>query len=140
MGAIPAVCSHGAVVISGTKMSYLKAVPRTSDVEPPARAVTVVSPEARETVYLDETASLEIITEALKAWGLRVRAERGAQPAEASAPPPATADDSTWQTTRPDHRAPSRLENNLSPLWLPIRSDDRSSDPSAAWAWFGRAA
>ena len=123
-------------------MRYLKAVPRTSDVEPPARAVTVVSPATRETVYLDETASLEIITEALKAWGLRVREERQNQPVEA-APPPAPEPsplDTTWQTTRPDHRAPSRLENVLSPLWLPIREEDRLSDPSAAWAWFGRAA
>lgn len=122
-------------------MRYLKAVPRTSDVEPPARAVTVVSPATRETVYLDETASLEIITEALRAWGLRVREERKAQPAEAAAPaPPPAPLDTTWETTRPDLHAPSRLDNILSPLWLPIREDDRGSDPSAAWAWFGRAA
>lgn len=121
-------------------MRYLKAVPRTEDAPAPARAVTVVSPEARETVYLDETASLEIITEALKAWGLRVRAERGGERVTAESQPPSEPLDSTWQTTRPDHRSPSRLENVLSPLWFPIRDDERVSDAASPWAWFSRAA
>ncbi len=99
----------------------------------------MVSPDAREVVYLDESASLEIITEALKAWGLRVRAERSEAAAEAPQQPPAGMD-GTWQTTRSDLRAPSRLENVLSPLWLPIRFPERPSEPDAAWAWFGRAA
>jgi hypothetical protein len=91
-------------------------------------------------VYLDETASLEIITEALRAWGLRVRAERAAQPAEAAAAPPPAPLDTTWLTTRPEQPPASRLENALSPLWLPIRGDDGVSDPLAAWSWFSRAA
>lgn len=134
-----AVGPCGAAVIAGTKMSYLKAVPRTADAQP-ARAVTVVSPEARETVYLDESASLEIITEALKAWGLRVRAERGAGATPNEAPSAPAAQDTTWQTTRPDNPAPSRLENILSPLWLPIRSDDRVVEAGSPWSWFTRAA
>lgn len=122
-------------------MSYLKPVPRTDDVGAPARAVTLVSPEARETLYLDETASLEIITEALKAWGLRVRAEReSGRPADEAAAAIPAPQDATWLTTRPDHRAPSRLENVLSPLWLPILNDDRAPDPGSPWGWFSRAA
>lgn len=121
-------------------MSYLKAVPRSEEAEPAARALTVVSPQARETVYLDEAASLEIITEALKAWGLRVRAERGTGRSPADDQPAPTPLDTTWQTTRPEQRAPSRLENDLSPLWFPIRGDERSTDANAAWAWFSRAA
>ena len=121
-------------------MSYLTAVPRTTDPEPAPRALTVVSPEARETVYLDEAASLEIITEALKAWGLRVRSERGSGRLASEAQPAPTPLDTTWQTTRPEQRAPSRLENDLSPLWFPLREDDRAGDASSAWAWFSRAA
>lgn len=120
-------------------MSYLTAVPRTTDHEPAPRALTVVSPEARETVYLDDAASLEIITEALKAWGLRVRSERGAARPAADIQPAQTSLDTTWQTTRPEHRAPSRLENDLSPLWFPIREGE-PADASAPWAWFSRAA
>lgn len=121
-------------------MSYLTAVPRTTDPEPAPRALTVVSPEARETVYLDDAASLEIITEALKAWGLRVRSERGSGRPTAEAQPASSPLDTTWQTTRPEQRAPSRLENDLSPLWFPLREEDRATDASAAWAWFSRAA
>ncbi len=122
-------------------MSYLKAVPRATDAEPAGRALTVVSPQARETVYLDEAASLEIITEALKAWGLRVRSERAETRPAPETPPASAALDTTWQTTRPEQRAPSRLENDLSPLWLPIRGDERvSADASSPWAWFSRAA
>ncbi len=120
-------------------MNYLKAVPRSSELEAPARAVTVVSPDAREVVYLDETASLEIITEALNAWGLRVRSERTGQVDSLPSQPP-TPVDSSWQTTRSEQRAPGRLENSLSPLWLPIRRPERGNEPVAAWSWFCRAA
>lgn len=118
-------------------MRYLKAVPRSSEL-PPVRAVTVISPESREVVYLDESASIEIITEALKAWGLRVRAERTTDaPAAASQP---TQVEANWETTRPEGRAPGRLQNALSPLWLPILSAEGAAEPVAAWAWFTRAA
>lgn len=120
------------------EMSYLKAVPRSNEL-PPARAVTVVSPDSREVVYLDESASIEIITEALKAWGLRVRAERAERPQPAPAPEP-TQVEAHWQTTRPQGRAPGRLENQLSPLWLPIRQPERGNEPVTAWSWFTRAA
>lgn len=120
-------------------MSYLKAVPRSFDLEPPARAVTVVSPGARDVVYLDQSASIEIITEALKAWGLRVRAER-ASGGEAAGGAPSSAAEGTWQTTRPDAKAPTRLENALSPLWFPIRDAQAPVDPASDWGWFGRAA
>jgi hypothetical protein len=88
-------------------------------------------------VYLEQAASIEIITEALKAWGIRVRAERE-QPAAKSAPAPI---DASWQTTRSEVKAPTRLENDLSPLWLPIRQPaSATTEPVAAWSWFGRAA
>ena len=120
-----------------TKMSYLQALPRNSDTRPAARAVTVVSPDTRDVVYLEQAASIEIITEALKAWGIRVRAERE-QPAVKNAPAPS---DANWQTTRSEAKAPTRLDNALSPLWLPIRQAPASgSEPVAAWSWFGRAA
>lgn len=135
----PAVGRPAEAVIAGTKMSYLTAVPRTTDLEPAPRALTVVSPDARETVYLDDAASLEIITEALKAWGLRVRSERGSARPVAEGQPAPTPLDTTWQTTRPEQRAPSRLENDLSPLWFPLREED-AGDASSAWAWFSRAA
>ena len=118
-------------------MSYLRALPRFTDLEP-ARAVTVVSPSTRDVVYLDQAASIEIITEALRAWGLRVRAERGGpEGATAQAPAPI---DANWQTTRPEARTPGRLENELSPLWLPIREASNGNDPVAAFGWFTRAA
>lgn len=120
-------------------MSYLKTVPRTYEAEPPARAVTVVSRDAREVVYLDQSASIEIITEALKAWGLRVRAERTTPAPAASTAQPAPVD-ASWQTTRSEAKAPTRLENALSPLWLPIRTTPSTTEPVAAWSWFGRAA
>lgn len=122
-------------------MSYLTALPRSTDSQPPQRAVTVVSHEAREVVYLDQSASIEIITEALKAWGLRVRAERTdsretAKDAARSAPLP-----DNWETTRPESKAPTRLDNVLSPLWLPIlERSTNANEPVAAWAWFSRAA
>jgi hypothetical protein len=119
-------------------MSYLQAVPRFSDVPPAARAVTVVSPEKRDVVYVEQQASIELITEALKAWGIRVRAERDQQQGEAK--PATTQIDANWQTTRPEAKAPTRLDNELSPLWFPIERPAASAEPVAAWAWFGRAA
>lgn len=126
-------------------MRYLKAVPRSTDAAPQARAVAVVSSDRRDVVYLEQPASIEIITEALKAWGLRVRAERDQQkaaqtPAAAPAVAPLDSADAAWQTTRPETKAPTRLENELSPLWLPIRSAPLGTEPVAAWGWFGRAA
>lgn len=128
-------------------MSHLKAVPRSSDLEPSQRAVTFVSRDSRNVVYLDQPASLEIITEALKAWGLRVRAERADSraPAPATLPvvteaPAAAPAEATWQTTRPDAKAPTRLDNVLSPLWLPLRDTGSGGDASSTWGWFTRAA
>ncbi len=121
-------------------MRYLKTVPRLQDSEPPARAVTVVSPGNREVVYLDQSASLEVITEALKAWGIRVREERTRDSGNSS---PETAGQSveiTWQTTRITSRTPTRLENALSPLYFPIREIPTNADPGGPWGWFGRAA
>ena len=122
-------------------MSYLQPVPHIFEGEPLARAVTVVSSHARDVVYLDQSASIEIITEALKAWGLRVRAERNDQktPGGVAAASPEDADQN-WQTTRPEGKAPTRLENALSPLWLPIREPASTNEPVAAWGWFSRAA
>ena len=57
-------------------MSYLQAVPNCYERESAARPVTVVSADSRDVVYLEDAASLEIITAALRAWGLKVRAER----------------------------------------------------------------
>jgi len=116
-------------------MRYLQAVPRQNDSEPVSRPLTVVSNDTRQVVYLEEATSIEIITEALRAWGLRVRAERADSP---EAQP--SASESNWQTTRPEHRAPGRLENTLSPLWLPIRGSESGNEPVAAWAWFTSAA
>lgn len=121
--------------------TYLKPLPRQSELDEPRKAVTVVSSHARDVVYLDQSASIEIITEALKAWGLRVRAERedaGGRKTDRAA---ATAPDTNWQTTRPETRAPTRLDNILSPLWTPIIEPTVSSnEPPAAWSWFTRAA
>lgn len=121
-------------------MSYLKTVPRSHDPEPPARAVTVVSPDNREVLYLDQSASIEVITEALKAWGIHVREERRREAADPSHAAPEKSIESTWSTTRIASRTPTRLENVLSPLYFPIRELPTNSDPAAPWAWFGRAA
>ena len=117
-------------------MSYLTAVPRALETNHPARAVTVVSPDTREVVYLDQSASIEIITEALKAWGLRVREERtGQNPQAATTPSPS---ETNWETTRSEAKAPTRLENVLSPLWFPVRAS--AAPAESPWAWFNRAA
>ncbi len=118
-------------------MSYLRALPRSTEAGP-ARAVTVVSSQARDVVYLDQAASIEIITEALKAWGLRVRAQRDEPAANVPAQAPAPLENH-WQTTRPENKAPGRLNNALSPLWLPIRAAD-PAEPAPELGWFTRAA
>jgi len=122
-------------------MVHLQRVPRSSEVHANTRPVTIVSADSRDVVYVDDAASLEIIQAALKAWGLRVRDERERAPAtspaltqQASKEPEAA-----WETERPEHRAPSRLENRLSPLWLPIRKP-LGNEAVAAWSWFTRAA
>ena len=120
-------------------MSYLRAIPRFSDNEA-TRAVTVVSPSTTDTVYLYQAASIEIITEALKAWGLRVRSERETALPEAAAPQPPAPIEANWRTTRPESKAPGRLENELSPIWLPIREPSTGNDPVAAFGWFTSAA
>lgn len=91
-------------------------------------------------MYLDQAASIEIITEALKAWGLRVRSERETAGSETASPQPPTPVEANWQTTRPTSKAPGRLENELSPIWLPIREPSTATDPVAAFGWFTRAA
>lgn len=102
--------------------------------------MTVVSPETREVVYLEDEASLEIITAALEAWGLKVRSERETPPDAAPARTPAPAVETSWETMRPAITSPGRLDNVLSPLWLPIRQPVTGSEPVSAWGWFGRAA
>jgi hypothetical protein len=121
-------------------MNHLRALPRAHEEQARPRAVTVVSPDTRQVVYLDEAASLEIITEALKAWGLRVRSERSDSGSRAETPTQPAPADSNWSTTRSESKAPTRLDNVLSPLWLPIREADRATEPPAAWSWFSRAA
>jgi hypothetical protein len=102
--------------------------------------VTVVSADAREVVYLEDEASLEIITAALTAWGLKVRSERDVESPAAKAMPPVATAEACWETTRPAAPPPGRLDNTLSPLWLPIRTPVAGNEPVAAWSWFGRAA
>lgn len=144
-----AVPAPGADDFPSTKMRYLKPVPRSTELEPQSRAVTVVSRSSRDVVYLDEPASIEIITEALKAWGLRVRAERtegtalvadSPAPAVVAETPAAASGEATWQTTRSDVKAPTRLENALSPLWFPLRETGETGDVPGPWGWFTRAA
>lgn len=139
MLATAAVPAPGADDFPSTKMRYLKPVPRSTELEPQSRAVTVVSRNSRDVVYLDEPASIEIITEALKAWGLRVRAERTDGTALV-ADSPASPGEATWQTTRSDVKAPTRLENALSPLWFPLRETGETGDVPGPWGWFTRAA
>jgi hypothetical protein len=121
--------------------TYLKPLPLPGECEPRVKAVTVVSPEAREVVYLDQSASIELITEALKAWGLRVRAERDAASGRKE-PETSNPAEASWQTTRPEGKAPARLDNVLSALWLPIREEEKAggAEAPAAWSWFSRAA
>lgn len=121
-------------------MRYLKAVPRSFEREAPARPVTVVSADSRDVVYLEDDASLEVITAALKAWGLKVRSERDGDGAAAKTAPPVATAEACWETTRPPAPSPGRLDNVLSPLWLPIRRPVAGNEPVAAWSWFGRAA
>lgn len=120
-------------------MAHLQPVPRNSEVEPGTRAVTIVSADSRDVVYIDDAASLEIIQAALKAWGLRVREERDRKTPVPLAQRAASEPTSAWETERPARPAPSRLENRLSPLWLPIRKPV-GNEAVAAWAWFTRAA
>lgn len=120
-------------------MSHLQPVPKPSESDTAAHPLTVFSPDSREVVYLEDEATIEVITAALQAWGLRVRSER--QTGAGSAKPKASvAAEPSWTTTRPPHPAPGRLENILSPLWLPIRRPVAGNEPVVAWSWFGQAA
>lgn len=121
-------------------MRYLRPVPKSFEREAPAHPVTVVSADSRGVVYLEDEASLEIITAALRAWGLKVRSEREVEVAAAKALPPVATAEACWETTRPHTPTPGRLDNVLSPLWLPIRRPLSGNEPVAAWGWFGRAA
>src|SRR5690606_5014622 len=114
---------------------------RSSEVVRGTRPVTFVSNESRAVVYLDESASLEIIHAALKAWGLRVREEREQRTSSPAAdlPPAVHEPETTWETARPEQPPTSRLGNELSPLWLPIRKPV-GNEAIAAWSWFTRAA
>jgi hypothetical protein len=105
-----------------------------------ARPLTLVSPASRDVVYLEESTPLEVITAALEAWGLRVRQERDATGGDAKVQAPPSSAPVSWETTRPDQSAPCRLDNALSPMWLPIREPVVGNEPVVAFAWFGRAA
>lgn len=123
-------------------MRHLHPLPRPEEVAAPA--ATLFAGEERRVLYIEGDPSLEVIVAALEAWGLRVRAEReqeqaAAAPAEA-VPPPAAAAPGAWETTRPSLPRVGRLENILSPLWLPIRRPIGANDPVTAFSWFGRAA
>jgi hypothetical protein len=66
-------------------------------------------PELAERLHAARSAgSLEA---ALHIWGIRVRASRGA--------------DVAWTTTRPPWRCPGRLDNWVSPVWLPTAEEER---------------
>lgn len=121
-------------------MVHLQPVPRSTEIEAGTRPVTIVSAESRDVVYVDDAASLEIIQAALKAWGLRIREERDRTATKPALTQQAVKEPSaTWETERPASPAPSRLENRLSPLWLPIRKP-LGNEAVAAWGWFSRAA
>ena len=105
-----------------------------------ARPLTLVSPVSRDVVYLEETTPIEVITAALEAWGLRVRQERDTTGEAVKAHPLSPVTPVSWETTRPDQSAPCRLDNALSPMWLPIREPVVGNEPVVAFAWFGRAA
>lgn len=123
-------------------MVHLQPVPRSSEIRRTTRPVTIVSAESRDVVYIDDAASLEIIQAALKAWGLRIREERDHSTTSANpvlAQQAGKDPEAAWETERPEQRAPSRLENRLSPLWLPIRKPV-GNEAIAAWSWFTRAA
>lgn len=130
-------------------MRHLQPVPRTEDVPQPDDAVTVVSRERRRVLYIEGEASLEVITAALQAWGLRVRAERERQQDEPAADDGRGAEGSAreeaggvpaWVTMRPALPRINRLENILSPLWFPARRPINPNEPLTAFSWFGRAA
>ena len=126
--------------VFNSKMAHLHPVPRSSEIESGTRPVTIVSADSRDVVYIDDAASLEIIQAALKAWGLRVREERDSTTTRPAIAQRAVKDPlATWETERPTRPAPSRLENRLSPLWLPIRKP-LGNEAVTAWGWFSSAA
>jgi len=122
-------------------MSYLQAVPKAKGAGAPPKGYRIVTPDSSEVVYLDDSPTLDVITAALTAWGLRVR-EGSARTGDAMAALPIPAD-SSWQTTRPTAKAPGRLANGRSPVYLPALLNAEASrfDAQAEWAaWFGAAA
>ncbi len=134
------VSEGGQASVFRIKMVHLQPIPRRSEMEPATRPVTIVSAESRDVVYIDDAASLEIIQAALKAWGLKVREERDERmPTTAHTQQSPRDLSATWETERPGHAPPSRLENRLSPLWLPIRRP-LGNEAVAAWSWFTTAA
>lgn len=88
---------------------------RGRPLEPPGRAVAVMPAGAADVVYVDDAASTAIVTAALRAWGLRVRAERDNQHSGTRG----LESESAWMTVRPDGEPVSRLLNTLSAAWLP---------------------
>lgn len=122
-------------------MSYLRVVLKESEIEetsePAARPAAVVSPGGSDIVYVDDDATTEMITAALQAWGLRVRAERE----HGHSATKGLTSDVAWMTTRPEWPPTSRLLNILSPVWLP-GFEQRTLTEGAApvLTWFQRAA
>ncbi len=136
----PRVSECGCASVFRITMVHLQPIPHRFEMEPATRPVTIVSADSRDVVYIDDAASLEIIQAALRAWGLRVREERDERTPTPALTQQSTKDPSaTWETERPEHAPQSRLENRLSPLWLPIRRP-LGNEAVAAWSWFTTAA
>lgn len=91
---------------------------------------------ASDIVYVDADASTEMVTDALRAWGFSVRAERENRHAASRG----LESESTWTTTRPGWPPVNRLSNILSPVWLPTQAEDPGSTPPTSPNWFVRAA
>jgi hypothetical protein len=103
---------------------------------PHARAVAVMPPGVTDVVYVEDEASTEMVTDALRAWGLQVRAKRENQHAATMG----LESEWAWATVRPEWVPVSRLLNILSPAWFPIGGTELADMPATALSWFTRAA
>lgn len=119
-------------------MHHLQAVLTDFERDQAVRPVAVAPAGSADVVYVDESVSTATITAALKAWGLRVRAEREHGHGQAGAQGLAT--DESWATTRPHQRPASRLLNRRSPVWLPAIGGELADPADPLNTWFTRAA
>jgi hypothetical protein len=86
-------------------MRHLRLLPPSGAIDEPEDRL----PEIAERLHAARAAGS--IEAALHIWGIRVRASRGA--------------DVAWKTTRPPWRCPGRLDNWVSPVWLPTAEEER---------------